>query len=241
MGFRRLVYNREITMEDTTMKKISWFAVLAGVVGLALSAPSWAEPSSLVAFDKETRALLKSGDVARGAELSESKKCVRCHGDAGVAEEDEDVNLAGQLPSYLLKQMLDYKSEHRESRDMKKALRKVSEQEMADMAQYYGSLALPEAAYVESGNVIQLVKKGDHTRMVQSCNACHGQSGQGDAFEAPALVGQKPGYLIETLQMMRDGERTNDVYSRMRIVAKALTDEEIEALAKYYGQKPAAE
>lgn len=221
------------------MRKI--IVLLMGVLSVAAT-PVFAEPSSLVAFDKATRALLKSGDAARGAELHESRKCTKCHGDAGIGEEPEDVNLAGQVPSYLLKQMLDYKSQHRESRDMKKAMRKVKdEQEMADLAVYYGSLASPVAAEKVSGNVIQLVKKGDHTRLMQSCNSCHGQRGEGDPFETPALIGQKPAYFVETLQMMRDDERTNDVYSRMRIVAKALTEEEIQALAQYYGQTAAAE
>ena len=32
----------------------------------------------------------------------------------------------------------------------------------------------------------------------------------------------------------KEGDRSNDVYSRMRLIAEALTDEEIEALAAYY-------
>jgi cytochrome c553 len=32
----------------------------------------------------------------------------------------------------------------------------------------------------------------------------------------------------------KEGDRENDVYSRMRVVAEALTEEEIEALADYF-------
>jgi len=32
----------------------------------------------------------------------------------------------------------------------------------------------------------------------------------------------------------KEGDRSNDIYSRMRYVAEALTEEEIEALADYY-------
>lgn len=209
------------------------------VLGFALifsSGTSIAEPSSMVAFDTETRALLKSGDVARGEALSSDKKCTKCHGDAGIAEDDDEVNLAGQIPSYILKQLLDYKSKHRESRDMKKAVRKINEQEMADLAQYYGSLALPEPAHVKSEGVMKLVKKGDHTRMLKSCNSCHGQRGQGDAFETPAISGLKKGYFVETITAMQEGDRTNDIYSRMRLIAEVLTEAEIEALSNYYGQ-----
>lgn len=199
---------------------------------------SQAEPSSMVAFDAPTRALLKSGDIARGKALVSEKKCTKCHGDAGISEDDDDINLAGQVSSYILKQLLDYKSEHREERSMKKAVRKLDEQEMADLAQYYGSLPLPEPAHTITGDVMKLVKKGDHTRMLKSCNSCHGQRGQGDAFETPSLNGQKKTYFIDTIVEMQDDDRTNDIYSRMREIAKVLTEAEIEALASYYGQAP---
>ena len=215
---------------------------LALGIALAFSGElSLAEPSSLVAFDTPTRALLKSGDIARGEALASDKKCTKCHGDAGIAEDDDEVNLAGQIPSYILKQLLDYKSEHREERSMKKAVRKLEEQDMADLAQYYGSLPLPEPAHTITGDVMKLVKKGDHTRMLKSCNSCHGQKGQGDAFETPSITGQKITYFIDTIVEMQDDDRTNDIYERMRLIAKVLTEEEIEALASYYAQPPAEE
>lgn len=210
-------------------------------MGLLTATSVNAEPSSLVAFDAATRALLKSGDVARGKALSEDKKCTKCHGDVGIAEDDDEVNLAGQIPSYLLKQLLDYKSEHRQERSMKKAVRKLNEQDMADLSQYYASLASAKAAYTVTGDIMTLVKKGDHTRMLKSCNSCHGQNGQGDAFESPAIIGQKIEYFITTIEEMQEDDRTNDVYSRMRLIAKVLTEEELQALALYYSQKPQEE
>jgi cytochrome c553 len=212
------------------------FLLPLGFSGIAL-----AEPSSMVAFDAPTRALLKSGDVSRGEALTKEKKCTKCHGDAGIAEDDDEVNLAGQIPSYILKQLLDYKSEHREERSMKKAVRKLNQQDMADLAQYYGSLPLPEPAHTITGDVMKLVKKGDHTRMLKSCNSCHGQNGQGDAFETPSITGQKITYFIDTIIEMQDDDRSNDIYSRMRIIAKVLTEQEIEALAAYYAQPPQEE
>jgi cytochrome c553 len=51
---------------------------------------------------------------------------------------------------------------------------------------------------------------------------------------ASLAAGQYPEYLVYTLTEFKEGDRTNDVYSRMRYVAEALTEEEIEALAGYY-------
>ena len=39
----------------------------------------------------------------------------------------------------------------------------------------------------------------------------------------------------------KEGDRGNDVYSRMRVVAEALTEAEIEGLAAYYGMAVPAE
>ena len=51
----------------------------------------------------------------------------------------------------------------------------------------------------------------------------------------PALAGQHQEDLVYTLTEFKEGDRTNDIYARMRGIAEALTEEEIEALAAYYG------
>ena len=43
-----------------------------------------------------------------------------------------------------------------------------------------------------------------------------------------------PEYLIYTLTEFSEDDRTNDIYSRMRHIAEALTEEEINGLAGYY-------
>ena len=50
----------------------------------------------------------------------------------------------------------------------------------------------------------------------------------------PALNGQSKGYFIATMEEFQEEDRTNDIYWRMRDIAKELTEEEIEELANYY-------
>jgi cytochrome c553 len=50
----------------------------------------------------------------------------------------------------------------------------------------------------------------------------------------PALAGQSAQYLKETLTAFKSGQRGNDVYRRMRLMAEQLTDQEIDLLAQYY-------
>ena len=72
----------------------------AVVLSLVSDVPAMAEPSSNVAFDAETRALLRSADPAKGKAIAEKEKCAKCHGDMGIVDDPDDVNLAGQMASY---------------------------------------------------------------------------------------------------------------------------------------------
>jgi cytochrome c553 len=198
-------------------------------------------PSSLVAWTTETRALVESGDAERGATLVD--RCANCHGDEGVSDSPDTPSLAGQLAHYTYKQLRDYKDDKRVDRIMQRASRALSDQDMADMAAYYAALPLPEPQNDNTGGEVaeRLVKRGDGPRLIPACQGCHGRSGQGNVtggvgFAAmPVLVGQYPEYIAQTMRDYRSGERANDVYSVMRAIAAQLTDDEIDALADYYG------
>jgi cytochrome c553 len=201
-------------------------------------------PSSLVAWTTETRALVESGDAERGALLVERDRCARCHGEEGVSDDPASPSLAGQLAPYTYKQMRDYKDEKRtDDRTMQRLAARLSDQEMADMAAYYAALPVPEPENTNMGGVVaeRLVKRGDGPRLIPACRHCHGRSGKGNVTSGvgfasmPVLVGQYPEYLAHTMRAYRSGERANDVYSVMRNMSAELTDEEIDALADYYG------
>ena len=63
------------------------------------------------------------------------------------------------------------------------------------------------------------------------CATCHGQLGISQLPNAPHLAGQPEIYMIEQLKQYRSGKRTNEV---MAVIAKPLTDTEIEDLAAWY-------
>ena len=211
------------------------FAVVTGTL-LCASVAS-AEPSSAVAFDQATLNLLADADPARGEALAGEGKCRKCHGDAGVSEDPEDVNIAGLSASYIYKQLADYKDKNRDDRDMYKAMKDLGGQQMADLAVWFAAQepAQPAADRNMSPEVMKLVFNGDPTRLLKACASCHGRDGGGGQFDHPALTGQHQEYFVYTLTEFKEGDRTNDIYSRMRSVAEALTEEEIEALAAYYG------
>ncbi|WP_069879345.1 hypothetical protein [Bosea sp. BIWAKO-01] len=68
------------------------------------------------------------------------------------------------------------------------------------------------------------------------CTACHQTSGRHDGG-IPAIVGVPADQFIALMNSYRDKQRENQV---MRTIAGRLSQEEVEALASYYGSlKPA--
>ena len=69
-------------------------------------------------------------------------------------------------------------------------------------------------------------------RDAPACAACHGAQGEGRPDAAyPRLAGLDSGYLIGQLNAFADGRRGNET---MQPIAKALTADERQAIAKYY-------
>jgi cytochrome c553 len=65
----------------------------------------------------------------------------------------------------------------------------------------------------------------------KSCNICHGVKGLSTMPIAPNLAGQISMYTEEQLKHYRSGKRANEV---MAVIAKPLTDKDIEDLAAWY-------
>jgi cytochrome c553 len=65
----------------------------------------------------------------------------------------------------------------------------------------------------------------------QMCSACHGANGLATAPDAPNLAGQSAFYTSAQLKAYRSGARKHEV---MNVVAKPLSDADIDALAAWY-------
>ena len=64
-----------------------------------------------------------------------------------------------------------------------------------------------------------------------ACAVCHGQAGLSTVPNAPHLAGQPALYVEEQLRNYRSGERRHEV---MNVVAKPLSDADIDNLAAWY-------
>ena len=222
-------------------KHIKTTALAMGMLALGLGsvANTYAAPSSNVAWTSETRNLLKNADLANGEKIA--KKCSKCHGEDGTdptALEEEDTPFtAGQVAHATYKQIIDYQDGTRDDKNMRKKVKKLSKQDVADVSAYYATQALPMPSVDPSTvtpEAIRMVTRGDGTRFLPPCAGCHGPNGEGAIVDVPALAGQSASYFVTTMLAFREDERENDIYRRMRFIARMLTEEEIEAVANYY-------
>lgn len=63
------------------------------------------------------------------------------------------------------------------------------------------------------------------------CAACHGKDGLSRRPDVPHIAGQSEIYMSEQLRRFRSGER---VHPEMNVIAKSLTDEDINDLVAWY-------
>lgn len=210
------------------MKKI-----LLGSLFLA-PALALAQPSSTIAWTAEQLNFVKAGNPVKGQQLAHS--CTACHGDKGISISPAFPSLAGQLPTYLFKQLQDYSDGSRSNPMMNGIAKSLSKQDAADLAVWFGSQtpAFQSGGELDYPQAEMLVKSGNSERVLPPCEVCHGGSGKGQAVDIPALSGQNAAYLSATLQAFKTGSRHNDIYSRMRSIAEVLSDKEIEELGLYY-------
>lgn len=217
--------------------------LLAGLLPLG---QAQAAPSSNVAWTVETHRLVRKADPTIGAEIEtveteDVNACADCHGRGGAQpDRDKHPTLAGQVAAYTFKQLKDYQDGTRENRRMNEAVERLTDEQLAALAVWYAQQPTPAVEVDEdeavSEDTLRLVFRGDKTRLIQPCASCHGPRGQGAIIDVPAIAGQNVKYFVETMRDYAKGNRANDVYSRMRIIAKSLTREEIDELAVYYAR-----
>jgi cytochrome c553 len=174
--------------------------------------------------------------VGRGATLA--LQCSMCHGARGTASAGTNApHLAGQPPSSTYKQLRDFKSGHRPSVVMQPLATNLSDQDMRDLAAFY-SQQQRETLVRHAGiriEVPRIVSNGSPMRNVGACATCHSP---GVARAAtPILDGLPQPYIVDQLNAFKSGRRANDINRQMRNAAHALTDEEIDVLARYYASR----
>ncbi len=193
-----------------------------------------AAPTSKVVLTSQTLAHPSPQSIGRGATLAQ--RCAICHGPTGISRADAP-NLAGQYRAAVYKQLEDFRSGARVNAVMSPFAVTLSDQDIVDLASYYGSLRRLPAYHPEpQRQPTRIVVYGAPTRGIAPCGACHGSLD--NKAGSPWLEGQSAVYLKAQLQAFASGQRRNDINAQMRNVARAMTEPEIDEAAAYYASQP---
>jgi len=189
---------------------------------------------TLIALFSLSNIALAQGNIEAGK--AKSATCAACHGVDGNSPSNLYPKIAGQHPSYIEKQLAQFKNGERNDPVMMSMVMGLSNQDMQDLAAYFSAQeATPETVSEElviTGK--SLYMGGDKQRGIPACTACHGPRGNGlQLAKFPKISNQHPAYIKSQLEKFRSGTRANDPNGMMVDVAAKLTDADIELLSEY--------
>lgn len=179
-------------------------------------------------------------DVAKAQGIA-NQVCAACHAADGNSIAPANPKIAGQIPEYLHKQLVDFKAQGgkkpaRESPIMMGMVANLSDADMKGLAAFYSGQQLKPAAAADKNLAIagqRLWRGGNAASGVPACAGCHGPAGAGIPAQYPRIAGQYADYIAAQLKAFKEGARANDPNGMMRGVAARLTDHEIRAVAEY--------
>ena len=172
--------------------------------------------------------------IGRGATLAQ--RCAICHGPQGVSDANSP-NLAGQFAAVTYKELVDFKTGARVNVVMSPFAANLSNQDMLDIAAYYAYLPrVPSNKLDPAIAAPPIVTIGAPMRNIAPCGSCHGDID--NKAGSPWLGGQSAVYIKAQLQAFAAGTRRNDISQQMRNIARQMTAEEIDQVARYYEAQP---
>jgi cytochrome c553 len=172
--------------------------------------------------------------IGRGATLAQ--RCAICHGPQGVSDANSP-NLAGQYAAVTYKELNDFKTGARVNAVMAPLVAKMSNQDMLDLAAYYAYLPrVPTSRANDRLAAPPIVISGAPMRNIAPCGSCHGDLD--NKAGSPWLGGQSAVYIKAQLRAFASGARRNDISQQMRNIARNMTAEEIDQVARYYEAQP---
>jgi cytochrome c553 len=205
--------------------------------GSAAAAAQASTPASAPLIDP-----FAHGDAARGA--TKAAVCSACHGPSGNSTSPDWPRLAGQNAVYIVEQLRLFRAGVRDNPVMKPLASTLSDQDIDDIAVYYQAQSPQgleaDPSYWQAGEALYL--RGDNTREVPACVACHGPVGRGNlASGYPALRAQQSVYVVKQLNDYASGARYTgprpEAASRngamMFTIARRLSPEQIRDVASY--------
>lgn len=128
--------------------------------------------------------------------------------------------IGGEQASYIRNQLNAFRDGTRTHEMMSVVAKNLTGQQIADVAAWYSS------------HTATATLTADASGAPAACAACHGVDDIAVVEDAPNLAGETNIYIDTQLKAFRLGKRTHEV---MSAIAAEMTDEEIRAVADWYG------
>jgi cytochrome c553 len=172
--------------------------------------------------------------------------CTVCHGREGRATSSGYFpRIAGKPAGYLYNQLTHFREGRRQNAAMAALLHTLSDDYLRDIAQHFAALDLPyppPQRHTASDAVLKrgeaLVRQGDPQRNIPACAACHGSAMTGVSPAMPGLLGLPRDYLLGQLGAWQTGLRHAAEPDCMARVAKALSVDDVSAVATWLASQP---
>ena len=173
--------------------------------------------------------------AAQDAKTIATTVCAGCHADDGNSLVPMFPKIAGLQESYIAKQLQDFQSGRRKSDIMAPVVATLKLQEIAALANYFSVQKpkpgeLTDKAAADFGKLVYL--EGNEKTGVPACVACHQAQGAGQLIY-PRIGGQHSVYVAQQLKNFATGERANDASRYMRVIAKRMSEKEMQSVAEY--------
>lgn len=215
--------------------------------GQAAATPMGAAPGGGIVGNAQAGQQIASAGAPNGVTA-----CVSCHGANGEGNAGGGFpRLAGQSEYYLSKQMAAFASGSRNNPIMSPIAKAMNEAQIRDVSAWYATRETPSSAgganaVGSGGNAGKggsrgqtLATVGDNAKRVQACANCHGPNGAGEPPPYPYLAGQHASYFKAAMAEWKSGARNTDASGQMPLIAKALSDADVDALSSFYAAQPA--
>jgi cytochrome c553 len=184
--------------------------------------------------------VVQAQDAKRAQQIAD-QVCAACHGKDGNSPAPANPKIAGQVPEYLAKQLLDFmpragKKPARENAIMTPMVANLTEAEVKGLAAFYAGQKLQPSVATDKDLAAlgqKIWRGGNPATGVPACAGCHGPDGAGIPAQYPRVAGQFADYTAGQLRLFRDAARANDQNGMMRGVAARMSEREIRAVAEY--------
>lgn len=177
---------------------------------------------------------IQTGNAQTGKTL---ETCFSCHGVGGVSQTPLTPSIAGQPSFYVVAQLFLFRGGRRESEDMTKVAKDLTDSDLTSLADAVSKLPPPKPP--QEGFDEKRSSRGREIIGKERCASCHGADFSGEK-NVPRIANQREDYLLKALRDYKGNKRVGYGNAVMPETVSGLSDAELGDVAHFlsnFGRK----